>query len=157
MKLSPLLLTSCLFISACATNQKSRLAATAVGIGLGGVTGAMTAPADERKELHALYWGGIVGVVAAVAANYYWNDETDLKVMKLENEKLKSELGLFEGTPNVLLRSFNEKESKRLYKKDNVKINLYKRDEWVDDGPYRKYHQDQMLEIVPLDKKSEKK
>ncbi|MDG0817791.1 hypothetical protein [Bdellovibrio svalbardensis] len=153
MKISALLLSLCLFISACATNQKSRLAATAVGIGVGGVIGAATAPENERKELHAMYWAGIVGVVTAIAANYYWNDENDLKVMKLENDKLKSELGLFEGTPSVLLRPFSEKESKRIYKKDNVKMNLYKRDEWVDDGPYRKYHQDQMLEIVPLEKK----
>ncbi len=41
------------------------------------VIGASIAPEDERPELHAMYWGGIVGVMAAVAANYCFSDERD--------------------------------------------------------------------------------
>ena len=39
MKISALLVLS-IFLSSCATNQKSRLAATAIGVGVGGVIGA---------------------------------------------------------------------------------------------------------------------
>lgn len=143
MKLQSLLLGLCFFISACATNQKSRLAATSVGIGVGAVIGAATAPSDERPELHALYWGGILGVVTAVAANYYFNDEKDLEVMRLENEKLKAELDLFQNRPSTLL-----KEEIR----GKARIKLYEIDQWVPDGPNKRYHRDRMMEILPLEK-----
>ncbi|MBV2167079.1 MAG: hypothetical protein KUL82_00115 [Bdellovibrio sp.] len=139
-------LLSCLcfvFSVSCATNQKSRLATTAVGIGLGAAIGAGTAPNDERPELHALYWGGILGVVSAVAANYYFNDERDLEVMRLENEKLKAELDLFQNGPSTLLK--DEARNK-------ARVKLYKIDQWVSDGPNRRYHRDQMMEILPLEK-----
>lgn len=143
MKLQSLLLGLCFFISACATNQKSRFAATSVGIGVGAVIGAATAPSDERPELHALYWGGILGVVTAVAANYYFNDEKDLEVMRLENEKLKAELDLFQNRPSTLL-----KEEIR----GKARIKLYEIDQWVPDGPNKRYHRDRMMEILPLEK-----
>lgn len=152
MKSQILLLGACFFISACATNQKSRLAATAIGIGVGAGIGAATAPEDERRELHAMYWGGIIGVVTAVAANYYFNDEKDLDVMKLENEKMKAQLDFFQNGPATLLKDTTGTADKKYFQKGKARIKLYKIDQWVDEGPNKKYHRDQMIEILPLEK-----
>ncbi len=146
------LLSFSVFLSACATNQKSRLAATAAGVGVGAVVGASTAPSDERPELHALYWGGIIGVITAVAANYYFNDEKDLEVMKLENEKMKAQLDFFQNGPATLLKDTTGKADKKYFQSGKARIKLYKIDQWVDEGPNKKYHRDQMLEILPLEK-----
>lgn len=151
MKISALMLCLCLFVSACATNQKSRLAATAVGVGVGGIIGAATAPEDERKELHAMYWGGIVGVVTAIAANYYWNDEKDIDVMKLENEKMKAQLDFFQNGTATLLKDTKGPADKKYFQSGKAKYKLYKVDQWMDEGPNRKYHRDRVIEIVPLD------
>lgn len=153
MKLQILLLGFCLFASACATNQKSRLAATAIGIGVGAGIGAGTSPEDERPELHALYWGGIVGVVTAVAANYYFNDERDIEVMKLENEKMKAQLDFFQSGTATLVKQGKGKADKRFFQSGKAQIKLYEIDQWVDDGPNRKYHRDMMMETVPLENK----
>lgn len=151
MKISALLVLS-IFLASCATNQKSRLAATAIGVGVGGVIGAATAPSDERPELHAMYWGGIIGVVTAVAANYYWNDEKDIDVMKLENEKMKAQLDFFQNGPATLLKTTKGPADRRYFQSGKATIKLYKIDKWVDEGPNKKFHQDQMIEILPIEK-----
>ncbi|KYG62821.1 hypothetical protein AZI87_16225 [Bdellovibrio bacteriovorus] len=153
MKSSLLLLLVCaLLISACSTNQKSRLATTGIGIGVGAVIGAATAPDDERPELHAMYWGGILGVVTAVAANYYFNDEKDMEVMRLENEKMKAQLDFFQNGPATLLKDTKGPADKKYFQSGKARIKLYKIDQWVDEGPNKKYHRDQMIEILPLEK-----
>ncbi|WP_374029043.1 hypothetical protein [Bdellovibrio bacteriovorus] len=152
MKFSVLLLSLGFLLSACSTNQKSRLAATAIGVGVGGVVGAATAPDDERPELHALYWGGILGVVTAVAANYYFSDEKDMEVMRLENEKMKAQLDFFQNGPATLLKESTGPADKRYFQKGKAKIKLYKIDQWVEEGPNKRYHRDQMIEVLPLEK-----
>lgn len=151
MKHCLLILICCTFISACATNQKNRLATTAVGIGAGALLGAATAPKDERPELHAMYWGGIIGAITAVAANYYFNEEKDLEVLRLENEKLKSQLDFFQNGPATLLKDTTGSADKKYFQKGKARIKLYKIDQWVDEGPNKKYHRDQMIEIMPLE------
>ncbi len=151
MKRSFLLLCVC-SLSACATNQKSRLATTLAGVGVGAVIGATTAPADERAELHAMYWGGIVGVVAAVAANFYFNDKNDMDMVKLENEKMKAQLDFFQSGTATLLKETKGAADKKYFQSGKAKIKLYKIDQWVDEGPNKKYHRDQMIEILPLEK-----
>lgn len=152
MKSMSLLLGICFLLSACATNQKSRLAATGIGIGVGAVIGAATAPEEERAELHAMYWGGIIGVVSAVAANFYFSDEKDMEVMRLETEKMKAQLDFFQNGPATLLKETTGKADKKYFQSGKAKIKLYKIDQWVDEGPNKKYHRDQMIEILPLDK-----
>ncbi|QDK39665.1 hypothetical protein [Bdellovibrio sp. NC01] len=152
MKISALLVLS-IFLASCATNQKSRLAATAIGVGVGGVIGAATAPSDERPELHAMYWGGIIGVVTAVAANYYWNDEKDIDVMKLENEKMKAQLDYFQNGPApILLKSKTGPADRRYFQSGKANIKMYQIDRWVEDGPTRRYHQDMLIETLPIEK-----
>lgn len=151
---SILLLIGFCFLSACATNQKSRFASTAIGIGVGATIGAATAPKEERPELHSLYWGGVVGVASAIAANYYYSDEKDLEVMKLENEKMKAQLDFFQNGPATLLKDTTGSADKKYFQKGKARIKLYKIDQWVDEGPNKKYHRDQMIEILPLEKRT---
>lgn len=141
----------CLLLSSCASNHKSRLAAAGVGVGAGALLGAATAPEGERAELHALYWGGIIGVTAAIAANYYFNDERDLEVMRLENEKLKAQLDFFQSGTATLLKETTGPADKKFFQQGKARIKLYKIDQWVDEGPNKKYHRDQMIEILPLE------
>ena len=127
------------------------MAATGTGIAVGALVGSATAPKEERRELHAMYWGGIIGVAAAIASNYYYSDEKDLSVMKLENEKLKAQLDIFQNGSSVLLKETTGKADTRYFQSGKAKIKLYKIDQWVDDGPNKKYHRDQMIEILPLE------
>ncbi|WP_413584777.1 hypothetical protein [Bdellovibrio sp. HCB274] len=152
MKKSILLLSSCFIFTACATNQKSRLATTLTGVGVGAVVGAATAPDDERPELHAMYWGGIVGVIAAVAANFYFDDNKEVEMAKMENDKLKAQLDFFQSGTATLLKETKGSADKRYFQSGKAQIRLYKIDQWVDDGPNKKYHRDQMIEILPLEK-----
>lgn len=139
----------CFFISACATNQKSRLAATVVGVAAGAAIGSSTAPSDERKELHSMYWAGLLGVSAAIIANYYWNDEKDIQLMRLENDKMKAQLDFFQNGPATLLKETRGAADKKYFQSGKAKIKLYKIDQWTDEGPNKKYHRDQMIEILP--------
>lgn len=147
-----ILLAAALFLSACSTQQKSRLATTGVGIGVGAIAGAATAPKDERPELHAMYWGGIIGVATAIAANYYFQEERDLEVLRLENEKMKAQLDFFQNGPATLLKETKGPADKKYFQSGKARIKLYKIDQWVDEGPNKKYHRDQMIEILPLEK-----
>ena len=106
--------------------------------------------------MHALYWGGIIGVISAIAANYYWDDNKDMAVMKLENDKLKSQLDFFQSGTATLLKETTGPADKKYFDNGKARIKLYKIDQWVDEGPNKKYHRDQMIEILPLEKSSEK-
>lgn len=146
------LMIGSLLLSGCATNQKSRLASTGVAVAAGATIGAAFAPDDERPEMHALYWGGIIGVIGAIAANYYFDDNKDMNVMQLENEKLKSQLDFFQSGTATLLKETTGPADKKYFQNGKARIKLYKIDQWVDEGPNKKYHRDQMIEILPLEK-----
>lgn len=150
MKNSFTLLFFIISLLGCSTNSKSRMAFTGIGFGTGAVIGAASAPRDERPEMHAVYWGSIVGLAAALAANYYYSDESSLDVLRLENEKLKAQLDIFQsGTVKELITSrVREQEVKSGSKKMNVKV--YKVDKWIDHDEQTKMHVDQMMEITPI-------
>ncbi len=132
-----------IFLFGCSTPQKSRWATTALGVGAGAVIGAATAPADEKKELHSLYWAGLLGLGAAVVSNYYYSDEKSLELLRLENEKLKAQMDFFQKSSETrLLKEAGNRSG-------TYKVRLYKTDEWRDDGPNNKIHVDQILETVP--------
>lgn len=127
----------------CATNRQSRYAITATGFTLGAVGGTAAAPRGERKDMHAVYWGAIAGLIASLISQEIYSDTKEATLLKSENARLNTELKLFkEGTSTLLKETQNNKS----------RIKLYKIDKWVDEGPYRKYHQDQMIEITPLEK-----
>lgn len=129
------------------------MALTGIGFGTGTVIGAASSPRDERPEMHAVYWGSIAGLAAALAANYYYSDESSVDVLRLENDKLKAQLDLFQnGTTKELLTSrVREQDVKSGSKKVNIKV--YKVDKWIDHDQNTKMHVDQMMEITPLKEK----
>ncbi len=136
----------------CATNSKSRYLLTGLGMGAGAAIGSASAPKEERTELHAAYWAGLVGVGAALAANLYFNDERDVQLLQLENEKLKSQLDFFKNGHPVLLKDTTGKANPEYFSGGKARIKLFKIDQWTDDGPNRKYHRDEMIEISPIEK-----
>lgn len=135
----------------CATNQKSRLAMTVSSFAVGAAAGYGTAPEDERKEMHAVYWGGLLGVAAAVASNYIYDDETEVEKVSLENEKLKAQLDLIQNANKVLVKQGKGKfkgSGGEEFQSGTATWKLYQTDQWVKDGPTRMYHQDKMIEII---------
>lgn len=143
-----LLLTSLLVLNACSSAPKSRIAASLAGAGFGAGVGYATAPEGERKEMHSLAWGGVAGLITAIVANYYFDNDTQSNQnLKIENERLKTQVEfLSSNKKETLLR---EAKGKSQDGKSNTRIKLYEIDEWVDDGPNVKYHRDKKLEVIP--------
>ncbi|MFN7729449.1 MAG: hypothetical protein ACK5P7_09870 [Bdellovibrio sp.] len=148
-----LLVSLIISLAGCTTPNQKRLALAASGFAAGTAIGTATAPADERKELHAIYWGSLMGLGAALAGNYIFNDETHLSLLSQENQKLKAELDLIQAGTKILVDQGKGKfknpvgEIELQGKKANWKI--YQVDRWTKEGPNRLYHQDKMIEITP--------
>lgn len=141
------------FLSGCATPQKSRLAATAAGFAVGLGIGAATAPADERTDLHAMYWGGLLGIASAVAAEFYFSENREAEKIQLENEKLNAQMDLIRNANMVLLKQgqgyFKSSAGEEYFQGGKAKWRLYQVDRWNKDGPNRLFHEDRMVELVP--------
>ena len=152
-----LLATALLFTSSCATPKKSRLAATTLAFAGGSLIGAQTAPKDERKELHSMYWAGIAGLSAAVISNYVYSEEEELLKARLELEKMKAEMDLLQNSKKILVKEgtgyFQNPQGEQFFQKGKAKWRIYEIDQWVKDGPYRLYHQDKMVELYPENQK----
>lgn len=149
-----LLLCFSLLLAACSTPQKSRTAVTLGSFVVGAGLGAATAPSDERKELHAMYWGGLLGVGAALISNYYFSEENEREKLVLENEKLKAQMELFQNANTVLLKEgkgyFKGTAGEEYFQGGKARWRLYQIDKWSKDGANRMYHQDRMVEVVPM-------
>lgn len=116
-----------------------------MAFGAGAIVGGASAPTDEKKEMHAIYWGSILGLATALAANHYFNDELETENLRAENEKLRTEIQMMSAGPSALLKETTVNGGKS-------KIKLYKVDQWINDGPNKKYHRDQVIEVLPLEK-----
>lgn len=147
--------TSFLLLTSCATPQKSRTAVTLASFVAGAAIGAGTAPKDERTELHAMYWGGILGIAGALISNYYFSEENEREKMSLENGKLKAEMDLLQNANTVLLKEgrgyFKNSTGEEYFQSGKAKWRLYQVDKWTKDGPNRLFHQDRMVELIPLE------
>ncbi len=150
MKLVSILLLS-LCIVGCSTHQKSRLAATGIGIGAGAIVGSATAPSDERPELHAMYWGGIIGVATAIAANYYFNDGHELETVRIENQKLQNQIDFLQNS-SVVLKDDVRPADPKYFPGGKARYKLKKVNIWKEESPYKRYHVDQELDIIAIDK-----
>jgi hypothetical protein len=148
-----LFFVSFLFCCACATHRQSRLATTASGFVIGGAIGSATAPKTERQELHALYWAGLLGLTSAIIADFYFSDADALQNARLENDKLKSELELFNNARTVLLDEGSGRFKKELEKNQpgsgKSKWKIYQVDRWQRESPHQLYHIDKVIEITP--------
>lgn len=122
-----------------------------MGLGLG----ASAAPANERKELHAVYWGALAGLAAALISDQIFSDENEAERLRLENQKLGLQLDLIQNANTVLLREgkgyFKSPTGEELFSSGKAKWRLYQIDKWVKSGPNQLYHQDRMVELQPLD------
>ena len=143
-------------LTACSTPTKKRNSLIAEAAGLGAVIGAATAPEDERQDVHAAYWAAILGVGAAIAGNYLYNDEIENETLRKENQKLKADLDLFQTGQKVLLDQGNGKFKNP---EGNTELNgqkahwkVYQVDRWSREGAHQLNHQDKMVEITPLEK-----
>lgn len=139
----------------CATARKTRLAWTGAAFVGGAAVGAASAPEDERTELHSLYWAGLVGVSAALLGEVFFSDEEANEKLRLENDKLKSEIELINSANRVLLKEgkgyFKNSKGEEVFPSGKARWRLYQVDRWVKDGPDRLYHQDRAVEILPAE------
>lgn len=143
-----------LIFTGCATSKKSRLALTSGAFVVGAGIGQATAPKDERKELHAMYWGGLLGLTAAIVGQFVYDEEKELETARLENAKLKADLELIQNSNKVLLKEgkgyFKSSTGEEYFQSGKAKWRIYQIDQWVKDGPHKLFHQDKMVELVPV-------
>lgn len=147
-----LILTFCLI--GCATSRDKRLLSTGLAAVAGAVVGSKVAPENERKELHAMYWAGILGLGTSLISNYVFDETEEVAKYKLETEKLRAELDLIQNARKVMLKegrgrfkSGNSNED--FFQSGKARWRLYEIDQWVKDGPDRLYHRDKMIELIP--------
>jgi hypothetical protein len=142
-----------LITTSCSTPSKNRIAATLGGFTVGAAIGAATAPTGERQDMHAMYWGGILGLGSAVASNLYFSEEALVKTSQLENDKMKAELELIQNANKVLIKEgkgyFKNSSGEEYFQTGKAKWRIYQVDKWSKDGPNRLFHQDRMVELVP--------
>lgn len=142
-------------LSACGTNSKKRDTWIVGSFAAGAAIGAASAPKDERQDMHAVYWGALAGVGAALITNSLYNDEDQIGLLQKDNQKLKAELDLIQTGNKILLDQGKGKfknpvgETELGSKRAHWKI--YQLDRWTKEGPDRVYHQDKMIEITPLE------
>ena len=142
-------------LGGCATPRQSRIATTVAGFATGAAIGYSTAPTGERKEMHAMYWGGIMGLASAIASNYYFSEEVQVQNYQLENSKLKAELDLVQNANKVLLKEgkgyFKNSSGEEFFQSGKARWRIYQIDQWKKDGPNRLYHLDRMVELIPTE------
>jgi hypothetical protein len=102
-----------------------------------------------------MYWGGILGIAGALISNYYFSEENEREKMQLENGKLKAEMDLLQNANTVLLKEgrgyFKNSTGEEYFQSGKAKWRLYQVDKWTKDGPNRLFHQDRMVELIPLE------
>lgn len=158
------LVTVAILSSGCASmsSREKRWSAAGAGVIVGSVVGASVTPSGERRELHSSYWGAIVGLVSYFAADLFWGTDSESAALRSENEKLNLQLQVIQNANTVLL-----KEGSGYFKAGSgtgagsgedlfsgsgkkAKWKLFQIDRWVKEGPSRIYHQDRMVELVPV-------
>lgn len=138
----------------CASNRANRWITTGAGFATGFAVGTATAPAGERKELHSVYWGALVGLGAALVAGEVFSDEAEISKLRQENKNLGLQLELIQNANTILLKEgkgyFKSPGGEELFSSGKARWRLYQIDKWVRSGPNQLFHQDKMVELVPL-------
>lgn len=138
----------------CASNRANRWLTTGAGFTTGFAVGTATAPAGERKELHSVYWGALAGLGAALIAGEVFSDEAEISKLRQENKNLGLQLELIQNANMVLLKEgkgyFKSPTGEELFSSGKARWRLYQIDKWVRSGPNQLFHQDKMVELVPI-------
>lgn len=153
-KVSILVLLLFFISSGCATSRDKRLLSIGAAALVGAAIGSAVAPENERQELHAMYWAGVLGVSAALVSNYVFDEGEEVAKYKLETEKLRAELDLIQNARKVMLKEGRGKfksstNNEDFFQSGRARWRLYEIDQWVKDGPDRLYHRDKMIELIP--------
>lgn len=136
-----------------ATKEGVRYNIVAAGVGVGAASGAVFAPKDEKREVHALNWAGIIGLLAALYSMVFHSDKEHIKKVEDENYKLKN-------TPDFkVLDEFQAELRKPLYRGGPTegKWQYRKVNRWIPDGEDRLIHQDREFIRIHKNKEKEKK
>lgn len=143
-----------LSLQGCATHRGNRWLAAGAGVGTGFLVGSATAPVGERKELHSVYWASLLGLTASLIAGEVFSDEAQVAKLRQENKNLELQLELIQSAGTVLLREgkgyFKSPSGEELFSSGKAKWRLYQIDKWVRSGPNQLFHQDKMVELLPL-------
>lgn len=165
----PMLMVAVLFSFGCASMSAREKRWTAAGTGVlaGSIMGAAVTPGGERRELHSSYWGAMLGLASYFAADLLISDSEQSAALRLENEKLGLQLQVIQNANTVLLKEGNgyfktgsgasgpsggSGSGEDLFSGSGKKAKwkLFQIDRWVKEGPSRLYHQDRMVELVPV-------
>lgn len=158
MKAILLTVVACLLCSCASTNRTKTLIAMGVG-GLAGATvGAMTAPKDENSAAHAVLWGGVTTVGAAVLGLFIFDEQKRSEKLMHENENIQKTLDALNGVglsadPKLLYETtapFGKdipREYQHLVKPGRWSV--YGLNQWVVQGERGLIHQDKMMKILP--------
>jgi hypothetical protein len=153
--------------SACAHRElrEQRLAWAAGAFAAGAAVGHQAAPSGERKELHAVYWGALSSLATLVVTQYALSDEEKLRALRLENEALHAQFELMRQGPMQLIKEGTgrfKSDPREGEPKDGSKSGftadgkgrwkLYKIDRWRREGDRQLVHEDQLLEVLPLER-----
>lgn len=147
----------------CATNRQNRWLATGSAVAVGLTVGSTNAPENERKELHAVYWGALLGLGAALISQELFSDAKEIERLTLENQKQSLQLDIIQNANTVLLR-----EGKGTFKPGvgvdlgvsgpidsktgaRAKWRLYQIDRWVKGSENQLIHQDKLVELIPIE------
>lgn len=145
---------------ACASNRTKRWAATGTAVVAGAIAGASAAPSGERKEMHAAYWGSILGLATLLVTDYVWSDTDEVARLQQENQKLGLQLDMVQNANTVLVRegkgtfkdgAFKSAAGEEVFSNGKAKWRLYQTDKWLKDGSNRLLHQDKIVELIPLE------
>lgn len=142
-----------LLLTGCSTTTKEGMRWNIVGAGVlaGAMGGAAFAPEDEKREVHALNWAGIIGLGAAVYAMIFHSDKDHIKKLEAENYVLKNKPD-FE-----IVDEFNAKLKAPLFKDGptNGTWEYRKIDRWIRVDENQLIHQDREFKKkdVKIDKK----
>lgn len=144
-------------LSSCATHRKSHLALMGSGFAAGAAGGALSSPNNEKKEVHAALWGGLLGLALGVAGLYLFDSEELINREKAERENLELELVKFKelkgpkllGKGTGLFKDSLPEEAQKFIRPGEWR--KYSVDQWVQDSsnPNTWLHYDLMYEFIP--------
>ena len=142
-------------LSGCATtNQNKRLLLTGAGMLTGAAVG-LSRPENQAKN--AVLYSGLIGLGAAVASEFLFDDEKERVRLIKETEKLKAENDLLRKDPVPTLKSEGQNLLEAPIPRDVRKLvspgswKRFKLDRWVQDEGNENlwYRQTEMFEVVP--------
>lgn len=121
---------------------------------MGGSIGYSGAPGDQERSPNAILGAGLGAAAAAVVSNYIYNDEEELERAKIESDRLKAELALFQNSQRVLIeeRSGDYRDPDTGKKAPGrYSLKYYKVDRLQRVDKNKMIHIDREIEISPIE------